>query len=258
MSETIPISSKKESPSRWAWIPLVLFKPNRAFAWMANAPGNQWVMPLLLLSLVVLLRVAVAGPIKQQMTINDQTLPPDFEYYSPEAQRQFEQAAASTRSPVFIYVFPALTSIAGVWVGWLIVGGLLHLVLTLLGGRGDTGMAMNLVAWAGLPFAVRDLVRIGFMLSTHRLVQVPGLAGFAPIGESALTAYLTALLGLIDLYLIWHILLLMIGVKVTNELSLGKAFSAVVFIFLPVLLLQALLIHLGTSLSNLTIIRPFF
>lgn len=39
------------------------------------------------------------------------------------------------------------------------MGGLLHLVLTMLGGRDSTGGALNIVAWAALPFALRDLVR---------------------------------------------------------------------------------------------------
>ncbi len=258
MSETTLASLKRTPLERWAWIPLMFFKPRQTFRQITGQSGSLWIRPLMILSLFALLRVGVTGPIKQQMAISGQTLPPDFEYYSPEMQMQFEQAMAATRSPVFIYVFPALTSLLGIWFGWMIVGGLLHLMLTILGGRGDTGTAMNLVAWAGLPFALRDIVRIGFTLITHRLITTPGLAGFAPASGGTLATYLAALLGLVDIYLIWHILLLVIGTKIANDLTTGKSFIAVTFIILPVLLIQALLIYLGTSLSNLTIIRPFF
>ena len=143
------------------------------------------------------------------------------------------------------------------WVGWLVVVGVLHLVLTLIGGRGSTRTAMNVVAWASLPFAVRDLVRIGAMFVTQQLVTHPGLSGFAPAGGGA-SAFLAALLGLADIYLIWHILLLIRGVRASNGLPPSKAASGVLLTMLLVLLLQALPGFLLAQLSGLNIIGPFF
>ena len=37
------------------------------------------------------------------------------------------------------YVFPAIIAVLRQWVGWLVMGGLLHLMLTMLGGRDNTG-----------------------------------------------------------------------------------------------------------------------
>jgi hypothetical protein len=168
------------------------------------------------------------------------------------------QAMQATQGPVFIYVFPAISALFGVWVGWLLVGGLLHLLLTLLGGRGDTGSAMNLVAWASLPFAIRDIVRIASMLSTDHLIANPGLRGFAPLADANSSLFLASLLSLIDIYLIWHILLLIIGVNAADGLSRGKAVSGVFFTILLVLLLQVLFSFLSAKLGGLTIVRPFF
>ena len=259
MSEHVALPIENPRGLRIGWIPEILFRPGTGFNRVANQTGSVWLTPLLILTLMALLQVIVAGPLKKEAAIRGQVeLPPEFQYYSPEQQAQFQQAMAATQSPVFIYVFPAFTSVAGVWVGWLLVGGLVHLALTLLGGRSETGITMNLVAWASLPIAVRAGVRIVYMLMTDQLISAPGLAGFAPAGESAVSMYLAALLALIDLYVIWHVVLLVKGIEATDSLVVGKILAGVLVVIVFALFLQALLSYLITRLSNLTIIRPFF
>jgi hypothetical protein len=256
----VPLT-QAETPRRFqfGWVPDVLFRPRQAFARIVSLPQAVWLTPMLILTLTTLVRVLVAGSINQAAAQAGQvTLPPDFQYYSPQDQAQFMQAMQATQGPVFMYVFPAISALFGIWVGWLLVGGLLHLVLTLLGGRGDTGSAMNLVAWASLPFAIRDIVRIAAMLSTDQLLANPGLRGFAPPGEASSSLFLASLLGLIDLYLIWHILLLIIGVNAADGLSRGKAVGGVLITISLVLLLQVLFGFLSAKLGGLTIVRPFF
>jgi hypothetical protein len=157
-----------------------------------------------------------------------------------------------------MYVFPAIAALLGVWIGWLLVSGLLHLVVTLLGGRGETLYSVNLVAWASLPFVARDLVRMVSMLISRQLIEKPGLSGFAAPDPGGGVTYLAALLTVVDIYLIWHLLLLVIGVRTGNGLSLGKGSGGVLFTIGLVVGLQALLDFLINRLGSLTIIRPFF
>lgn len=237
------------------WVLPVLFRPRSAFQKIAGQASGVWLTPMLILTLAVLAQVLVAGPIKQAAAQSGAaSLPQDFQYYSPEQQAQFMQAQQATSSPVFIYVFPGVTGLVSVWVGWLLVSGLIHLVLTLLGGRGDMGGAFNLVAWSGLPFAARALVRAGYILVAHQLITTPGLSGFAPQGQ----AYLTQLLNLVDIYVVWNIVLLVIGVQAGMGLRLGKALASVIFTVSLVLATQALLGYLAGRFGSLTIIRPFF
>jgi hypothetical protein len=249
-----------ETPRRihFDWLPDAFFHPRRAFARIANASG-VWLTPILILSLMAVMGALVAGTIRQAAAQSGQVnLPPDFQYYSPEQQAQFQQALSATSSPVFLYVFPALVALSRVWLGWLLVGGLLHLVMTLLGGRGDTGAVMNLVAWAGLPFAVRDLVRIIAMLFSRQLIASPGLSGFAPLGEGFGNSFLASLLGSVDVYLIWYFLLLVLGVRLGNGISRLKAAGGVLFVLILIFSLQAALVAFASQLGGLTIIRPFF
>jgi hypothetical protein len=205
--------------------------------------------------------VLLAGSIRQAAAASGNiTLPPDFQWYSPEQQAQIMQAMQAMQGPVFTYVFPAIGALLAIWLGWLVLGGLLHLALTLLGGRGETGAAMNIVAWASLPYAIRDLVRIGSMLVDRQLIQSPGLAGFAPVsqtGPSDMNLYLAALFGLIDIYVIWQVILLVIGVRAANGLAPSKSVAAVLVVVLLVLGLQALLVFLGARFGATSVLRPF-
>lgn len=259
LTESQPVVFQRPKRFHFEWVLAVIFKPRQTFQKIAEQNTGVWLTPMLILTVTTLILVFASGSIKQKMALQGEiSLPPGYEFYTPEQQAQFQQAMAATSGPVFLYVLPALTGVIKVWVGWLLVGGLIHLLLTLLGGRGDTGAAMNLVAWASLPFAIRDLVRSGALLMTQKLISAPGLAGFAPPADTNWGMFSVAFLAFIDLYLIWHAVLLVVGARTTQGLTRGKAVTAVLLTLLLVLSLQALFGFLAGKLSNQTIIRPFF
>jgi len=261
MTEAAAPSIEPPRRLRFNWVPEVLLRPRQAFKNIAAQSGSVWLTPMLILTLTALVRVLLAGSIRQAAAASGNiTLPPDFQWYSPEQQAQLMQAMQAMQGPVFTYVFPALGALLGVWLGWLVVGGLLHLVLTLLGGRGDTGGAMNVVAWASLPFALRDLVRSAAMLVERQLIQNPGLSGFvsqSADGSSGWLLFLASLLGLVDLYLIWHLILLVTGVRATNGLAPSRSAGGVLIVILLVLAVQALIAYLGVRFGATSVLRPF-
>ena len=241
------------------WVPDVLFHPRLAFQRISSVPYAIWLTPLLILSCLVLINVLVTGRVKNQAALMGEiSYPPDYQYYTPEQQAQYTQAIQSTQGPVFVYVLPAITSLLGIWIGWLILGGILHLVTTLFGGRGSTVLSMNIVGWASLPFAIRALVQIVYVLITNKIISSPGLSGFRPIGDAGCIVFLGLVLRLIDIYIIWQILLLISGVRLSTGLNNTKSSFGVIIAVLIILLLQTGLSYLGSVLGNLTITRPFF
>ncbi len=241
------------------WVPSVFFSPRQAFQKISSSQKAIWLTPLLLISCLVLVNVLVAGRLKNQAAMSGEiSYPPDFQYYTPEQQAQYMQAIQSTQGPVFVYVLPAITSLLGVWLGWLILGGILHLITTLFGGRGNTILSMNIVAWGSLPFALRALVQIIYMLISSKLISNPGISGFSPTGDSGWLLFIGHILRLIDIYLIWLILLLILGVRISTSLPPAKSIVGVILAILVILLLQSGLAYAGTLLSNLSITRPFF
>ena len=232
----------------------VLIRPRQAFQEIGSEPRATWLTPMLVLSITAALVIFIGGYQKSRAAMTGEiTLPPDWQYWTPEMQNNYMQAQQATQGPTFLYIIPLVGALTGLWVGWLLLAGLLHFGSTLLGGRGSMQSALNIVAWASLPFALRDLLRIVFMLSTGHAIISPGLSGFA---SSA--GFFSHLLMRLDIFLIWDLILLVIGVGIAEGLPRGKAVTGVLAVMLLVLLAQAGLGALGSSIGGTAVQRPFF
>lgn len=258
MSDSVTTQSQAPDGPLLKWTPVIFFKPRRIFERLTRTNRPYWLVPMLVLTITLLGNVVVSGWLKQQNAfIGEESLPPDFQYYSPEQQAQYMQAMQVTQGPVFVYVLPALANTLGLWVSWLIIGGVLHLSTTLFGGRGDMSTSLNIAAWSSMPMALRDIVRILSMLVTKRLINSPGLAGFAPVSEGGWSILLGQMLGMIDIYLIWMVVLITLGVRQTTNLTVGKAISSGLISIVTILLLRALIGLAAAQLGGLNVVRPF-
>ena len=168
-------------------------------------------------------------------------------------QQNYYQAQQAMQGPVFVYIIPLVGGLLSLWLGWLILAGVLHLISTLFGGRGSLGGALNVAAFALLPFALRDMLRLLFMLITRQSINSPGLSGFA--SGAGFTAQI---LSHLDVFLIWHILLLVLGLAAADDLPRSKAALAAVSSVILILLVQAGLGSLGAGLGGMAVQRPFF
>src|SRR5687767_5488609 len=157
----------------------ILFRPRQAFQEMIAESRPTWLTPMLVLTVTAILVVIVAGYLKTRAAMMGEIqLPPDWEFWPPEMQNNYMQAQQATQGPVFMYIMPMIGSLTGLWLGWLLLAAMLHFGSTLLGGRGSMQSALNVVAWASLPFALRDILRIIFMLAAGHAILSPGLSGF--------------------------------------------------------------------------------
>ena len=232
----------------------ILFRPRRAFQEMTPEARASWLTPMLLLTLTAILAVLVAGYLRTRAAMMGEIqLPPDWQYWSPDMQNNYMQAQQATQGPVFMYVMPLIGALAGLWLGWLLLGALLHFGSTLLGGRGSMQGALNIVAWASLPFAVRDILRIVFMLAAGHTIARPGLSGFVTT-----PGFLSQLLTRIDIFVVWQVILLILGFSIADSLTRGKAAAGVIVILLLVLLAQAGLSTLTSGFGGMAVQRPFF
>lgn len=238
-------------------VPL-LIRPRATLARLVEEDRPSWRAPILLLLLATIAHALLTGSINTAARAGGEVvLPPNSEFWTPEQQAQFLQAATATNNPTFNYVLPALGAVLGVLLMWLVVSWLLHLVLTLLGGRGTSQGAINVVAWASLPFVVRAVVQSVAMLLTDSGVAGGGLSGFAPGGEGSLNVFLASVLGQIDLYFIWHVILVYLGARLSSRLPRGKTWLAVLIVFAVVMAMRALPDVVLARFGDLTIIQPF-
>jgi len=229
-----------------------LLRPRQAFAVTTTESRSTWLTPMLVLSLTALLVVLVSGYFRTRAAMMGEIpLPQDWQYWSPDMQDQYMQAQQLTQGTVFMYVIPLVTSWSGLWVGWVVLAGLLHLGSTLLGGRGSMQSALNVAAWASLPFAIRDVLRVAYMLSASHAITSPSLSGFAT------SAFLSQVLARTDIFLIWNTVLLIIGFSLADGLPRGKAFVGVAIVVLLLLAAQAGIGTMIAGLGGAAVQRPF-
>ncbi len=247
-------------PSRFQFksVLTLFFKPRSTFQAVAGNSGS-WLTPMLVLTLLTLISVFASGWQQSQAAQSGQIpTPPDYQYWTADQQAQYMQSYQSRQGPVFLYGIPALTNLAGAWFGWLVLGGLLHLLVTLMGGRGDTSTSMNIVAWASLPIGLRELVRALYLFFTQHAIAKTGLSGFVDTSAGGASLFVASLLALVDLYLLWQIVLLIIGVRSATSIPAVKTVACVLTTMLLIVLAQALIGYGWASLGSLSITRPFF
>jgi hypothetical protein len=108
-----------------------------------------------------------------------------------------------------------------------------------------------------LPFALRAVVRAGFVLLAGRTIAGPGMAGFIDAEAAGALLYLRQALATFDIYWVWHMALLGLGLAALGGLSRGKVIATVVVTEVVALLVQAIPAAIAASLAGLTIVRPF-
>ena len=247
-------------PRRWhfGWVLPTFLRPKATLTTIVEQDHAVWLTPLLILSVLALVAVLASGPARMSAVQMGATLPPDFQYYPPEMQQQYLDAQAQQSSPVLIYVLPAIGAVLGVWLGWLLLGVILHLAFTISGSGSRTLTILNLVGWASLPLALRSVIQIVFTLVTRQAINGSGLSGLVPAEAAGATAIMGIALGFIDIFTIWQMVLLFIGAGPASGLSRRKATLVTLAACIIMLALAVLPGYIGARLSGISTSGGFF
>jgi len=232
----------------------VFFNPRAALAEIASEARATWLTPMLILSVTAILAVFTTGYMNSRSAMMGEiSLPQDWQYWTPDMQQNYMQAQQATQGPVFVYVIPLVGSMSRLWLGWLVFAGLLHLGSTLSGGRGSMQGSLNMVAWANLPFAIRDILRVVYIFLSQHAIVSPSLSGFAP-GPG----FVANLLARTDLFLLWFLILMTLSLAAADGLPKSKSLVIVMIVTALVLSAGAGLGMIGSGFSGSAIQRPFF
>src|SRR3990172_10431897 len=105
-----------------------IIHPRQGMEQLASSEKPAWLTPMLVLSAIFLLRIVVSGYLQARAAAMGQSsLPPDWQWWTPDMQNNYMQAIQATKGPVFVYIIPAVLGLLKFWLSWFIVGGLLHL-----------------------------------------------------------------------------------------------------------------------------------
>ncbi len=255
---TPPRKTKKRQAFHWAWVPGVFLRPAKTLRAILSDERPNWLLPMLLLSLMLILNVVLSAPAQRNAIQSGLDMPQDFQYWSPEEQDRYMMAQASKSNPTFVYLYPILGGLVTWWVVWVLTASILHLTITLAGSRSPNFKSSNLVAWAILPFAFGLLVKALTVASSGRLLAPAPLAALLPEDAAGLGLFARSFLSKVDAYWLWHAILLLLGARPLSKLAKGKALGAVLAAILIMLLLQGVPGLLGGMLGNMSTGGMFF
>jgi len=249
---TQPAKFKKAKSARVGWIFQMFYKPRATMKKVAAEKESIRTIPLVFISIIVILAVLISAPVKKMQIEQGATIPDNFQYWSEDQQSQYLESQQNQTNPIFLYGFPFLTGIGGYLIVFMLMSNILYLVLTLSGSRSSKTRIGNVVAWAMLPFGLREFVRFLNVGINKSFNENPGLSQLIDAGASGFMAYLRGVLENIDAWYLLFVAFLIIGALEISGLNKKKTIIATLIAIVVILLLQGLPSILSSMFSGLS------
>ncbi len=217
----------------------IVVEPRKTLSKVSYEPG-VWV-PILILSLSLILVRLVVAP-----DINSKLQDPDF-IQSYSQQREITEAKAVEELELVYSISPFITLIESPIL--VVVGTAIVSFIVLLIGKRVYKITVpfrtlfNMVSWSSVVSAIPLLLSVPLKLINKEwdLPTNPGF--FLPV--NSIDPYFYQLLQTLDVFLIWEIGLISIGMSVIYKVSLQRALSSVGTMFLIFIVLNVLVSAAG-------------
>ncbi len=223
--------------------------PAKAFKTIFTRRGAwMWILPILVLVITFAVAMVAQAPYsaelaQQQAQIRIASLPAD------QAEAAQAQIDTFTSLP-FVLGTSLVSGLLMILIGLLGQSVIFYFGAIVLGAEIKFGDTFKMSAWSRLPQALRYLVLGLFMFISGQQVRYPGLSSLVATGDIMKDGQnpLTAVLGIIDPFWIWHLFLALVGLSVLANfkrskslgLTIAYAVVSIVAVGLPVLLVGGL------------------
>jgi hypothetical protein len=199
----------------------VLFAPSRVFADLERRP--EWLAPLIICILVAILSAVILIPSviqpEQRAKLEERGL----------TEEQLE-AAGPWLAGGRMLIIGIVTSIVGTPIAFLIVAGVLHLVCGLImGGQANFVRTFCVVAFASMVKLPESIVKVPLSLASKSAEVQTSLALLMTRDPAAgfASRFAYNLLGHIDIFALWEVFLVVVGVAAMFKFSRQKSYYAV-------------------------------
>jgi hypothetical protein len=200
----------------------IIDRPAVTMSYVGKKPGWAWLTPALLVLVGLAVFSVVTAPYTSELALRQAqqqmaSLPP----------QQAEQAAAQIEnftSPPVIAAFSIVGGLITLAVIWLLGAGVLYFLGLVAGGEANFAQSFVILVWSWLPYALRNLVMAAYVAYSGKLLN-PGLSSLVATGDQAKDTanWLYGLLSQVDLFYLWHLILVVVGLAAVGRLSKTKA-----------------------------------
>ena len=206
--------------------PGVIIRPRATFQKLRDAERGYWWLVLVVALALTIVYSLIAQPYTQEMARRQvdaqfEELYGDLNDLSDMEQQIYNQQVAMLDSP-FLFVVQLIAPIFLIPLGYLIMAAVLHLASAVLGGRAEFRQTFRMAVWTTVPSLIRTLIGILVVAISGRLMAPGMTAGLGPNGATEQTV-LYAFLSGIDIFALWSLVLIAIGVAQTAQISAGKS-----------------------------------
>lgn len=213
-------------------LPGIVDRPNATLAQVVAYPRARWVLPAVVSLAALLLYVAVAAPyLAEQMMQQVQSRMGSLQ---PGQQEQVQEQISRLTTPGAVTLLTLISGGLSLALAWLIGSLILFFGLLLAGEEIGFSSVVAGFSWTWLPLALRNLVDAGWVFFTQEVIVNPGLSYFVSTGDPVADAqnYLWNLARYMDLFSLWHVLLVFLLARVFNRKSAGLLTAVYVVISL--------------------------
>lgn len=215
----------------------IFFSPSKVFPSLKEKPS--WAMPLAIVLVFVALTAVVTviatkdmAQARQEEMLKERGL----------TDEQIQQAKTFMSGPMPV-VFGAIFAIIVTTIILLLFALLINVLIPPLGGAGGFAKVFSVVSYAALVKVPGSIIRIILVLMTKSLYATTSLAAFTP--NLARHSLVFQLLTNLDIFIIWEMLLVSLGIHITNDLKKNNSYLLIFGIWVGSIIL-------GIALGSLT------
>lgn len=256
--------SEEPTPTvKWSLLRLlggVITRPATTFAHLREHQLRTWWLPAALVVLCTVLPLVAGLSAANQQTPGPADIMPIEKSGAVIIDSEMAgRPPMETPTPTSaLSALPVAGAVVGTTLTWLIWGGALYLASVFLGRSSGFKPMFRLTVWAWLPYAVRGLTQALYIWSTGNAITNTGFSGFVidsnstqiiPPGPGTLA--LAGILGRVDIFLVWNLMLLVIGLTAFTNLPRRKSITAVLTVWAVLALLSVIPAIIGGMFGSM-------
>jgi hypothetical protein len=214
----------------------IYFAPSKVFNALKEKP--QWIIPLVVVLLVVAVTAVVTVSLTRETIIARQE---EMFQERGMSEEQIEQARQFTSGPIMM-ISSAISAALITAVLLVVFALVVHLFIPLFGGESSFKKVFSVICFSALVTVPAAILKIILIAITGSPYITTSLALLAP--DLAKSSFTYQLLSGFDLFVIWEMVLVSMGISITNNLLRKNAYMLVFLIWF-------ISIFIGIGLGNI-------
>ncbi len=207
----------------WQLLVSIIDRPAATMSYVGKKPGWAWVTPAFLVLVGLVVFSVVTAPLASELAARQ--VQQQMVSMPPEQAEQMADLSERLTSPPMVAGLSIVGGLVTLAVMWLVWAGVLYFLGLVAGGEASFAQSFALLAWSWIPYSVRHLTQAAYIAYSGQLILNQGLSFLVATGDQTkdATNWLYGLLSQFDLFYLWHLILVVVGLAAVGRFSKTKA-----------------------------------